>query len=73
MNYTSSININSNIRFGKPCIVGTRIAVQDILGWLAAGMSVQEICEDFPELTEASIQAALGYAADKERRITVAV
>jgi uncharacterized protein (DUF433 family) len=36
--------------------------VQDILGWLAAGMSVQEICEDFPELTKASIQAALEYA-----------
>jgi uncharacterized protein (DUF433 family) len=59
MHYTTSITINPNIRFGKPCIIGTRIAVQDILGWLAAGMNVQEICEDFPELTEASIQAAL--------------
>ena len=73
MNYANAITINPNIRFGKPCIIGTRIAVQDILGWLAAGMSVQEICEDFPELTEASIQAALGYAADKERRIVVAL
>jgi uncharacterized protein (DUF433 family) len=61
MNYTNAITINPHIRFGKPCIIGTRIAVQDILGWLAAGMSVQEICEDFPELTEASIQAAWEY------------
>jgi uncharacterized protein (DUF433 family) len=73
MSYTTSITINPDIRFGKPCIIGTRIAVQDILGWLAAGMSVQEICEDFPELTKESVHAALGYAADKERRIVVAL
>jgi len=58
LSYNDSITINPEIRFGKPCIKGTRIAVQDILGWLAAGMSVQEICEDFPELSEASIREA---------------
>ena len=62
MNYTNTITINPDIRFGKPCIIGTRIAVQDILGWLAVGMSVQEICENFPELSEASIREALEYA-----------
>lgn len=62
MNYTNIITINPDIRFGKPCIIGTRIAVQDILDWLAAGMSVQEICEDFPEQSETSIREALEYA-----------
>jgi uncharacterized protein (DUF433 family) len=46
--------------------------VQDILGWLAAGMSIDEITEDFPELHQEHIYAALAYAADKERRITIA-
>lgn len=61
MNDTNTITINPDIRFGKPCIIGTRIAVQDILDWLAAGMSVQEICENFPELSETSIREALEY------------
>ena len=64
MNYTNIITINPDIRCGKPCIIGTRIAVQDILGWLAAGISVQEICADFPELSEASIREALEYDED---------
>jgi len=37
------ITINSEIRFGKPCIVGTRITVADILGWLASGMTYEDI------------------------------
>ena len=56
------------IRFGKPCIVVTRIAVQDILGWLASGMSNAEIVDDFPEPTEEHIQAALALAAYLEQR-----
>lgn len=71
MLYTDAITINPEIRFGKPCIKGTRISVHDILGWLASGMSTEEICNDFPELSEASIKAALSYAADKERRILI--
>ena len=50
-----------------------RIAVADILGWLAAGMSHAEIIADFPELTEEDIRAALAHAADRERRIVTAV
>jgi len=49
-----------------------RIAVADILGWLAAGMSHDEIIADYAELTEADIRAALAYAADRERRIVTA-
>lgn len=60
-------------RGGRPCIRGMRIAVADILGWLAAGMSHEEIIGDFPELTEDDIRAALAYAADRERRVVTAV
>lgn len=65
-NYRSLISINPNIRFGKPCIKGTRISVGDILGWLAAGMTNEEIIGDFPELSIEAIRAALAFAADRE-------
>ncbi|MBI5914220.1 MAG: DUF433 domain-containing protein [Bacteroidetes bacterium] len=65
-NYRSFISIDTNIRFGKPCVKGTRIAVGDILGWLAAGMTNEEIIEDFPELSIEAIRAALAFAADRE-------
>ena len=60
------ISISPDIRFGKPCIKGTRIAVLDILQWLASGMSTQEVLEDFPELKEEDIRAALAFAAHRE-------
>jgi uncharacterized protein (DUF433 family) len=53
-------------------IRGSRIAVADVLGWLSAGMSRAEILADFPELTESDIQAALAFAADRERRARIA-
>ena len=46
-----------------------RINVQDILSWLASGMSYDEILTDFPELTKADILTALAYSADKEREL----
>lgn len=67
-NYAEYISINPSIRFGKPCVKGTRITVQDILGWLASGMTSDEIIEDFPELTIEQIRAVLAFAADSERR-----
>jgi uncharacterized protein (DUF433 family) len=60
------ISINQDIRFGKPCIKGTRIAVVDILQWLSSGMSFQEILEDYPILQEIHIRAALSFAANRE-------
>ena len=53
-------------RGGRACVRGLRIAVADVLGWLASGMSHDEILSDFPELTEADIRACLAYAADRE-------
>ena len=66
-NIQQYIQINQDIRFGKPCIAGTRIAVVDILQWLASGMSFQNIIEDFPRLKEEHIRAALSFAANREQ------
>ena len=72
MNYNQHISIDPNIRFGKPCIIGSRISVYDVLGWLASGMSVDQILVDYPELKEVEIRACLAYAADREHRIRIA-
>jgi uncharacterized protein (DUF433 family) len=63
VNYLKYITIDPNIRFGKPCVIGTRISVYDVLGWLASGMSFADIIEEFPELSEDKIRACLGFAA----------
>ena len=65
--YLQYISINPNIRFGKPCIKGTRIAVVDILQWLASGMSFEEITVDFPQIKTEHIRAALAFAAHREK------
>jgi uncharacterized protein (DUF433 family) len=59
MSYRDIITIEPDKRGGKPCIRRMRITVYDVLGWLAAGMSVEEIIDDFPELTEMDIRACL--------------
>jgi uncharacterized protein (DUF433 family) len=69
MNYQAIITLEAGKRGGRPCVRGMRIAVADVLGWLAAGMSHAEIISDYPELTEVDIRACLGYAADRERRV----
>ena len=58
------IDIDPEIRFGRACIIGTRISVDNVLGWLGNGMSHKEIIEDFQELSEELIQACLHYAAN---------
>ena len=68
MNYAQFISIDPNLRFGKPCIKNTRITVYDVLGWLASGMEIKEILEDFPELKHQEILACLAFAADKEHK-----
>ncbi len=64
--YRRIITIEPGKRGGKPCIRGMRITVGDVLGWLAAGMSHDEIRSDFPELTEDDIRACLAFAATRE-------
>ena len=72
MNYQDIITIEPGKRGGRPTVRGLRIAVADVLGWLAAGMSHQEILSDYPELTEDDIRACLAYAAERERRLVTA-
>lgn len=69
IDYRQIVTIEPGKRGGKPCIRGMRITVGDILGWLASGMTIQQILEDFEELEETDIYAALSYAADRENRI----
>lgn len=71
MDYREYIEINPAIRFGRPCVKGTRISVYDVLGWLASGMTYEEILADFPHLKQEHILACLAYAADKERKVKV--
>ena len=68
MNLLERIVADPNIRFGKPCIRGTRISVGDVLGYLAGGMSEDEILRDFPQVAREDIRACLAYAAERERR-----
>lgn len=72
IDYKQYIEINSEVRFGKPTIIGTRITVFDVLNWLANGLFQNEIIENFPELTENQIKACLAYAADREHKIQIA-
>ncbi|MEI9803484.1 MAG: DUF433 domain-containing protein [Pseudolabrys sp.] len=69
MIYQDVITIEPGKRGGRPCVRGMRIAVADVLGWLANGMSEQQIVAGYPELTEGDIRACLAYAADRERRV----
>lgn len=73
MSYRDIITIEPDKRGGKPCIRQMRITVYDVLGWLAAGMSISEIVDDFPELTETDIRACLEFAADREHRLVASV
>ena len=72
MDYRDIITIEPGKRGGRPSIRGLRIAVADVLGWLAVGMSHAEIRADYPELTEDDIRACLAYAAERERRLLTA-
>ncbi len=69
--WRSRITIEPGKRGGRPCIRGMRIAVYDVLSYLAAGMSTAEILDDFPYLTAEDVQACLGFAAERERRMVV--
>ena len=69
MGVSGLIDVRPGVRGGKPCFVGTRITVYDVLEYLASGMTHEEIVGDFPELSEAHIRAALEFAAARERRL----
>ncbi len=60
---TDRITVNPNIHFGKPCIAGTRITVQNVLELLNEGLTFQQIIKEYyPDLTTEDIRACLQYA-----------
>jgi uncharacterized protein (DUF433 family) len=69
MNYRERITINAGKRGGKPCIRELRITVDDVLSYLAGGMSEDEILADFPDLEREDFRAVYAFAADRERRL----
>ena len=68
MKVLDRITLDPSVRFGKPCVRGTRITVGDVLGYLAAGMPEEQILGEFPQLTRDDVRACLAYAAERERR-----
>lgn len=73
MEYRKHITMEPGKRSGQPCIRGLRITVGDILGYLASGMTPEEILADFPMLEREDIFAALAYAADEQNRTRVLI
>jgi len=69
MDYEQIITIEPDKCGGKPCIRGMRITVYDVLGYLASGMSQEDIVRDFPDLTPDDLHACLAFAADRERKL----
>jgi uncharacterized protein (DUF433 family) len=69
--YKDIITVEDGKRSGKPCIRDMRITVEDILRWLASGMSFDDILSDFPELTQQDLQAALEFSAMRQHRTIV--
>ena len=66
------IAIDPDVRFGKPCIRGHRITVQEILEWLSGGASPQQILADYPQLEPEDFLAVYAYAAElaAERKVS---
>jgi uncharacterized protein (DUF433 family) len=65
------ITIEPGKRSGQPCVRGLRITVWDVLGWMAAGMTVEQILSDYPELEPADFPAIFDYAARVGRRVAL--
>jgi uncharacterized protein (DUF433 family) len=67
------ISIDPEVCFGKPCITGHRIWVSLILDFLASGMTVQEILQQYPALEKADILACIAYGAEMARERVVEI
>ena len=65
--WRSRITLEPGKRGGRPCVRGMRITVYDVLSYLAAGMTVAEVLDDFPYLTAEDVQACFAFAAERER------
>ena len=65
------ITVEPGKRSGQPCVRGLRITVWDVLGWLAAGKTEDQIIDDYPELEKDDFRAAYEYAARMGRRVAL--
>ena len=73
VDYHSIITVDSGIRSGKPCIRGMRITVSDVFDALGAGLSIPQVIDEYPYLTEEDIRACFAFAADRERKLSARV
>ena len=69
MSLIERMSIDPAVRFGKPCVRGTRLSVGDVLGTLASGSSEAELLQDFPQLIHDDVLACLAFAAEREKRL----
>ena len=67
MDWRDRIVSNPDILVGKPCVKGTRLSVELILGWLAQGWTHETLQEQYPQLTSEDVLAALAFAAEMMR------
>ena len=72
MKIADYIEIDTQKRFGKPVLKGTRISVADVLNWLDNGLSISDIIHEYPELTANHVSACLLYASTREQQISFA-
>lgn len=68
MDLSTVVVATPGVRGGKPCFAGTRITVEDVLDYLASGMTIAQIVADFPELTNELVTAAVEFESVRERR-----
>lgn len=69
MTVLARITIDPQVRFGKPCVRGTRLTVGDVLGYLAAGRTEADLLAEYPQLEHGDVLACLAFAAERERRL----
>jgi uncharacterized protein (DUF433 family) len=67
------ITADPGVRFGKPCIRGHRITIQEILEWLSGGASQEQILADYPQLEVEDFRAVYAYAAELAAECKAAV
>lgn len=59
------IEVDPKVHFGKPCVAGTRIPVQNVLELIEEGISFNEIVQDYyPQLTVEDIKACVRYVVE---------
>jgi uncharacterized protein (DUF433 family) len=64
INWRERVETNPGVRSGQPTIRGMRVTVKDVLGFMAAGMTDEQILAEYPYLEPDDLLAAVAYAAE---------